>query len=172
MKNGLKRWTTFDDIFANLTKSINFIWVNPVSFRDLLVSSYILLEARGLFKILSTCFSWLKTKRKIPSFLKLTFSNLRVSFINFFILSKQSVLLTITSELPLSDFGQQFLGNRFLFLCRFCKARNLLQKDVAVHFYYSFYKKSAASFIFLKSRFSLYKIPKLQIFLQNNSKFT
>ena len=45
----------------------------PTGFRDLLVSSDMLLDARSFFKMLSTRFSWLIAKFKIPSFFRLFF---------------------------------------------------------------------------------------------------
>ena len=52
----------------------------PNGLRDPLAFSDILLDAAKFLKILSTRFSYLTAKLKIPSFFRLLFSNLRASF--------------------------------------------------------------------------------------------
>ena len=57
-------------------------------FRDLLVSSDILITTSSFCKIFSTCFSWLTAKIKIPSFFILIISDLSALFRELSILIK------------------------------------------------------------------------------------
>ena len=59
-----------DDIFVNFTIIPGLVLTG---LRDFLVSSDILLAATSFLKILSTHFSWLTAKFKMPSFFRLFF---------------------------------------------------------------------------------------------------
>ena len=77
----------------NFTKSIYYTWPGPNWFKNLFISLDMLLDRRSFFKILSTRFSWLTAKFKIPSFFRLGFSDFCMSFRRFSILTGEIFVL-------------------------------------------------------------------------------
>ena len=66
---------------------VHTLYLTYSGFRDLLLSSGILLDATKFLKILSIRFSWLTEKLKIPSLFKLFFPNYYMSLRRFSVLS-------------------------------------------------------------------------------------